>query len=298
MNCMNKSIAKGKALLLALVALTSMAAYAVENEGLQTLNQKGSIDKALASIAQSNMMHRWNGFLSGGLNLSGEKATQELEKIGKEAQVAVGIPEQWHVPIRQISGLEAAAKADLHQIVLSETCFDTDEVPYGVQRSNLFHEAVHIKYHDHASKLFPKLVGFLSYPILTKIMLDPQGTLQILYPLSIVAGVYLGRFLQDKYLDYIERRADTEGFYATQCYLCVSEKAEDIRQASDIANKIITHFEQNPVVNEQQVAGLRYAVDWNKRKKRYLSPDENEIIAADLKQDNKVCAFHADQSQQ
>ena len=120
----------------------------------------------------------------------------------------------------------------------------------------------------------------------------PQGKLKLLYLPALLAGHCVGRAIQGQFRNYRERRADIEGHYATQCHECVAEKIKDVQGAYCIINGIITQFDNSTNLNEAQLYALTYAKKWIESKKRYLSIEENEIIAAELKLDNKVCAFH------
>lgn len=134
--------------------------------------------------------------------------------------------------------------------------------------------------------------SFLGVPLATKMLVKPQGKLKLLYLPALFAGYYVGRAIQGQSENYRERRADIEGHYATQCHKCVAEKIEDIRDTYELANDIITRFDHNTNLNEAEANGLAFAKSWIKDKKRYLSIEENETIATELKRDNKVCAFH------
>jgi hypothetical protein len=288
---MDKNIFKaGVRVLLCFFVLANASVYAMENNN-QTLNQKGIIGKALAVIATSSAIHCWNQFFAKMISLRGVLASEELQALGKEAQAAVGIPVCRHVPIQYVSELNASAIAEINAILVGNELND-DRVAYGVKRCNMFHEAVHIKYHDDAFNGFLLFCSFLGIPLATKMFIKPLGKLKLLYVPSLLAGYYVGRAIQRQFENYRERRADIEGHYATQCHKCVAEKTEDIRYAHELAHDIIVRLDRNPNLNEAQVYGLVCAKDWIEDRRRYLSVEENEIIAAELKRDYKICAFH------
>lgn len=288
----NKNIfKKGTIALFGLLLLVNTVVSA-ENEGVETLNKKGLIGKALAAMGTSSMMHRYNQFFAERLPVNGVPASAEIQKLGKDAQTAVGIPVERQVPIEYIAGLDVSAIAKTNAIVTGDELAD-DEVAYGVKRCNMFHESVHIKYHDDSFNGVLYLGSLLGTSLATKNFIKPQGKLKLLYLPSLVAGHYVGRAIQGHFCKYRERRADIEGHYATQCHQCVTEKAEDVREAYEINSANISYAEQNTDLNEAQINIAARSKRWIENKKRYLSVEENEIIAAELKRDNKVCAFHA-----
>jgi len=291
---MDKNIFRaGIRALFCLLVLANASVYAMENNN-QTLNQKGMIGKALAIIATSSAMHRYNQFFAKIIPLQGVPASEAVQALGKEAQAAVGIPADRQVPIQYVSELDASATADTNAIIIGNE-FTHDKTVYGVKRCNMFHEAVHIKYHDDEFNGVLLSCSFLGAPLATKMLVNLQGKLKLLYLPVLLAGYYVGRATQGQFENYRERRADIEGHYATQCHKCVAEKAKDIRDTYVLANNIITRLDHNTNLNEAQGNGLAFAKGWIEDKKRYLSIEENETIAAELKRDNKVCAFH-DQS--
>jgi hypothetical protein len=152
----------------------------------------------------------------------------------------------------------------------------------------------------------------LGTALATKAFIKPQGRLKLLYLLSLVVGHYVGRGLQGQFYKYRERRADIEGHYATQCHECVTEKAENLKDTRDSIRSGIDKIETLFNLSEEEYLAWNKVEDrshaefknglivasnggkaWLEVKKRYLSVEENEIIAAELKQDKKVCTFHA-----
>lgn len=260
------------------------------NNDVQTLNQKGFIGKTLAAMATSDMMHRYNEFLKTDLQIAGDPASEIFQALSKEAQTAVGIPAERHVPIRNVAGLDGGMAA-VNAIEVGEECYS--QHAYGVKRCDMFHETIHIKYHDFAFSTVPFFGSLFGIPLATKLIIKPQGIFNLLYLPSLVAGCFLGRAVLSKFYAYRERRADIEGHYATQCHVCVTEKAEQVRNMVDDLNNAIDILEAKSDLNENETMALDMAKDFIKRKKGYLSADENEIIAADLKRDKKICVFHA-----
>jgi len=274
--------------------------------------KKSFFSKALGRMAQSEIVHRLNSSIASSIKPSGKPASSEFQKLGKEAQYAVGIPEKKHAPIREksyeIDGPSAEALEEA--IYINKNTFENNETPYGVNRCNLYHEAVHIKYHDaifpDLLRLATRLTTSICAPFLVK-MFKPQGKWKILYLVSVFPGDFVGKQLAKKYKQYYkqyyERRADIEGHYATQCHICVSDKARDIRGALSTAHKtleMINSSRNREVLknNKELLKYKRICEEFikNKAKAYYLSADDNEKIANDLKQENKICYFHRESS--
>lgn len=265
-----------------------------QNDDTQTLNKKGFFGKVIAAIATSNMAYRFNQTWSDFYNsMPGVSAREDIQKLGQEAQAALGIPAHRQVPIRYDANMDyAVAEAHGNAIVVSDQFYDDTICSRGVKRCMMYHEAAHIKYNDDSSKAFLWFGSQSGALAATKTIFNPQGRLKLLYIPSLVAGHFLARSAQGRYHNYFERRADIEGHYATQCHHCVTEKVEDLRTMRDCLHKVIQQIEVKSGPTEGEMQGMNMAKDCLKRSKRYLSVEENEIIAADLKQANKVCEFH------
>jgi len=270
--------------------LTHSAGHAMENKSRETLNQKGMLDKALAVIGKSSMMHRYNQWYAGKTELPGEPVSEEMQALGKEAQTAVGIPEDRQLPVRYVAGIDGA-EAGADAIVVG----DYKEDAYGVNRCLLFHEAIHVKYHDTAVFKIPFPSSIIGALIATKLCIKPQGIAKLLYLPALIAGAYVGDELQTSFAKYRERRADIEGHYATQCHTCVTEKSEHQKSVRDFITDGIALLEAQPTLTDEQTQALTVTKGFLERQKSYLSVEENSIIAADLKRDNKICTFHEKQ---
>ena len=94
----------------------------------------------------------------------------------------------------------------------------------------------------------------------------PKGRFRLLHCLGVVISSLGASFLASKsYHHFMERRADIEGHYATQCATCVTESAERRARLFEEEN---SHFKDNG----------------------YLWADDLFKIANDLK--DKKCAYH------
>jgi len=281
------------------------------------LGEKNWLDRALAKFAQSSWVVKLNQRLAV-LDIddvsNAREAPKDVQELGKMAQLAVGVPASRMVPIKEqslgnvkeqsfgISG--TAAQALCGAIVVDSQNPD----PYSVKRCNMYHEAVHIKYNDEAIIGLGNLAGFLGGLISGLYVVkafNPVGKWKLLYPVFSLINACVIKYLFDRYYGrYFERRADIEGHYATGCYVCVHEKAEDVRGALKIAQDILDEYpgflkEQESLgqLTDEQRKQIEYAIayarDYIKDKSDYyLSSDENEQIVSDLRRKNKVCPFH------
>lgn len=290
------------------LSVALLATTAVHTEA--PLNKKTLFDRVIGSVAQSGPINKLNSFIASHIELQGPPARPEFQKIGADAQTAVGIPTGRQVPIREFEDMaDGAAIAEFEAIYLSTdhfNCTDEKKVSYGVKRSDIHHEAVHIKYNDNLGfTLISPKTGTLSALLLTT-MLKPQGKFKLLYPIPMIVGLFASKWLSTKYRDYCERRADIEGHYATQCSACVHEKAEDVREALEGMHEHLELLQNDNYMKEPIASGrvtqadrenaINVAQDFINSKKHYLSPDELDKIALDLKQQNKLCAFHRAQT--
>jgi hypothetical protein len=282
----------------ALVVLLQLVTSNITYTNQETLSTKKIFSRILDAIAQSQVVHQYNKFIANAFDLSGVPASDQMQILGAEAQTAVGILEERHIPIRYVQNLDAAARTTINAIEIGINSY-TDHDSYGVKRCDMFHEAIHAKYHDY---LFPSISLFgswLTALAATKLLLNPKGMFKLLYLLTLIAGHHVGRWIQTMHKTYCERRADIEGHYATQCYRCVTEKAQNIKNVRESLINLIEEIEEiesrtdlSSAQDELCTKALTLAKNWLETKKKYLTVEENETIAANLKQDNKLCAVH------
>lgn len=243
-----------------------------------SLNQKTFFGKALGCINQSRMMYFFEKRMTKLPKLlpyGNEVASPEYQELGKEAQIAAGIPEEYHVPIKKIPSTHllapyVGAVAEPDAIYVNEE--KLNQRPYGARRSALFHEAIHIKYNDMVSDYLLELVTFAGVSAATHVFIKafkPAGKYKFLHALAVVfTGMGGSSYASSKYHYYIERRADIEGHFATGCPQCVHEAAQQRR--------IIFEEEKSPLRNNG-----------------YLGAVDLEKIAQELEEKNELCAFHA-----
>ncbi len=243
----------------------------------ESLKHKSFVNKGFCALAASKPVLGFeNKMLAKVYNLiigrvfGDELASSEYQELGKEAQSVLGIAEQYHVPIKKfppiMSNFPAAALAMPGAIYINEDRLKSES--YGAKRSCLFHEVIHKKYNDVSFNIaieFGTLIGsgyfsskLLSYASLSK---------WVHYPLVAIVSLFCTNCAGIVYSKYMERRADIEGHFATQCSECVQESASRRRRLVEI--------EKNPLQNNG-----------------YLFADALEQIAQKLKSENKLCHYH------
>lgn len=249
-----------------------------------TMENKSTFEKVLGTINQSSVVYfiekNWNvpvvqktRELIQAFNHGTDLAAPQFQEIGKKAQQDLGIKSERHVPIKKMVPTSlayqlAAAIAEPDAIFLNEEKLQTRS--FGAQRSAIYHEAVHRKYMDETNKeiiSWGSLIGsgLLAHKTIKSI--KSPGKFKILHGVGVAtAGLFASSTMSIQYGHYCEKRADTEGHYATNCFKCVGEHV-DVR---------------NQLFNEKHVL----------RDNGYLSGDKLALIVHDLKQQNAVCESH------
>ncbi len=241
-----------------ILSMTCLLTTLLTNASQPPLNQKSFLQKTMDTIGQSQLMCWFEKNISTRLSscwpndLEGRQASQHYQKLGKEAQSAVGIPEEYHVPVRRMShmsdyALTANAVILPKAIYMNEDCLNKQ--PYGMQRFVAFHEAVHKKYNDNSMKYAPIFLSgcaTLSYIMYKLSLLEPIKPRTILIIVTILITTL--KICSD-HTGYVEQRADIEGGYATQCSTCVHEKycsyLDYIEQDLKKQNKLCAYHKNN-----------------------------------------------------
>lgn len=260
------------------IVLISIVFQAYPN---QQFKHKSLWEKTISTIAQSYPMYWLEKKIHAPFSewsisafMGTKSAAPHYQTLGKEAQYAVGILEEYQVPILCMSPTNplieiVSALTFPYAIYVNEEKLDAQ--PYGVQRCLLFHEAIHKKYNDMTIDNileWPILfgTGYATHKLLQKIA--PTATPRVIhYILVCVASFYATHKTSQAYHHYIEQRADIEGYYATQCATCVHEAAIYRRKKFEEEN--------HPLKNNG-----------------YLQANDLEGIALDLQQENKLCTYH------
>lgn len=154
-----------------------------------------------------------------------------FEQLGKEAQEAVGVEKI--VPIKTPKTFFSKRAAACTNGKVIEVNFPLlSKRSYGYARCVLFHEAIHVKHKDPRKEAINGLTGKIisgiyavSAFVLLKIFRQKNRSC-FLGSMTTAIGTYFAaqRWKSDQ-SRMMERRADTEGFRATQCELCVRETA-------------------------------------------------------------------------
>ncbi len=291
--------------------------------------QKNRLDGMLGRFAQSEFVDRENKRLARSYGESQridvQDVCEKLKELGRKAQIAVGVPQERIVPIKQKASEEADeySTAGLDCIIVNSD----NEMTDGVSRCILYHEAVHIKYRDSATHhlivKYATLGAFWVSGFATVVVCKPKRWWKLLCPVAaFFAGKIAQHFVGTSYSRYVERRADVEGYYATECYRCVYEKAEKDRSyllqlVPSIQNSKESTCCPDPKLTDEKKAKIRAMLDpmisrlgcltdeqkeakaivildsmTRNSKLGYLSVSETLQIADDLKQENKLCELH------
>ena len=238
-------------------------------DGKNRIEQPSAFAKVLGNISQSKPVCWYSKNVAWLMRprFGTELANLKYQALGREAQEALGIPQDRVLPIKKvITGLSPVAQAETYAI-----CIDEEKIKnrsFGAQRSVFFHEACHVKYNDAAminlSGLLSGVLAGVATNYLIK-MVKPEDKYQFL---SVIAQITISavakHYTESKFAKFAERRADTEGLYASQCAICVKEESE---------------YTSHHYLPRHQKMG-------------YLSSADITSIAIDLEQQNKKCAGH------
>ncbi len=282
-----------------LLAFTACFLHASES-----LNQKTWFAQAMDSIGQSSFMHAYSkyvqtkidGFLHTVQNYGDQSASPYYQELGSQAQCALCTPQDHHLPIKNVDSTIIPAVADSDAIYVNEKMFD--KRTYGSQRSSIFHEATHAKYHDSAMSGMLKQAGFWGGTLGTYAALKTCNIVKFRKSLSCTAGLALMVYATAKYKCFMEKRADIQGHYGTQCSSCVYEEIEqrdkgfeEVILAQQNTLKLIQEKNLNskfspPVCSKKDIERLECLGG-------YLTQAELQQIAQDL--GSKKCSYHSQQ---
>jgi len=251
--------------------------------GHTSLNQPSLAGKTLGWLALSKPVKLFDRYIQSFIEtkiftaLFGDEAAALLyQELGSEAQNLVGVPSQDQLKIKRIDPKSpmieiAGAVTTANAIYVNEV--KLDQRTYGDQRSALAHEAIHRKYCDSSMDNILEwttmlLSGFATHKLIQA--LKPHGRFKVVHGITVVASAILCSSLTNKkFHNFMERRADIEGHYATGCSVCVHESALHRKELAKQNNLLL------------------------KLQPGYLNGEELEIIAQDLAEQNKLCAYHA-----
>ncbi len=279
--------------------------------------QKSWLDRMLANVAQSKIVNTLNQGLAhfdrAGLDRGAQKngvqdACEQLKELGRKAQEEVGVTQKRIVPIKQkaIPPSEAVAAIASFGFIMVNSGH-LNQARYSSIRHMLYHEAIHIKYND---RVMIGIVGLFAcmgaLPAVKAVLNKSKGGSELLdhQVAQLLIGCTVGyvalKCVNATYGKYCEHRADIEGFYVTKCYQCVRENAEDKAKTlhfvqNILDNKTIHSSKQQNLTDEQKekrASDLAFARNWIKGNSRYLSINEIQQIADDLKQEGRLCELH------
>lgn len=250
-------------------------------QSYEAYHYKSRCNKWLSTLSSStHLLYVENVFLSKIYDFlmissafGNEIADQEYQDLGKEAQVALGIPEKYQVTIKKfpaaLCDFPVAAVAMPGAIYVNEERLKTETV--GAKRCTLFHEAVHKKYNEGSCSIIVELISFFGTPFLMReFILSIKDDLSkwIYYPILMMSACGSLYLVGTSYAKFTEKRADIEGHFATSCSVCVQESAARRRKVAQQENR-------------------------NFHDKGYLTPEGLEKIAQELKSQGKLCHYHS-----
>lgn len=244
---------------------------------LEPLNQQTWVGKLLGKIGESNPVHYYSkeistkmcGFTQGLFLYGDEPACKKYQDIGEQAQCALCIAKHRQLPIKKLNPASPLAPlvgaiAEANAVFVNEE--KMNQRTHGTVYCAMCHEAVHIKYADNAaSDLLPLSVFMLTW-IGGCAALKACKITRLRKTMSLAVAIALSSCAAMKYRYFMERRADIEGHYATQCSSCVKESAENRKRLFEVEN--------SPLKNMG-----------------YLWANDLEKIAQDL--GDKKCSYHS-----
>ncbi len=242
----------------------------------EPLNQQTWAGKLLGKIGESSPVHYYSkeistkmcGYVQGLYLYGDEPASKTYQDIGERAQCALCIAKHRQLPIKKLNQASphapfVGAVAEANAVFVNEE--KMNQRTHGGVYCVMCHEAVHVKYADNAvSDLLPLGVFILAWIGGCKVLKACNIT-RLRKTTSLAVALVLSSYAVMQYKHFMERRADIEGHYATQCSSCVRESAQNRKRSFEEEN--------NPL-----------------RDMGYLWANDLEKIAKDL--GDKKCSYH------
>lgn len=243
-----------------------------------------AIGKALSWVSQTKGVHLFGKYVqpiikwpvAKILGYGDQPASAKYQEWAQEAQTALQIPEEGMIPIKRLNnrGLMAlifkpagVEEADANYVYEERL----DPYPLGAGRSAVHHEYAHTYYRDSAMDTILSGTAFggtalAAYKIFPLIMPKSSALIQASEVIAAAGGVAL--LASFAFHSFMEQRADIVGHYATACAQCVQESSNRRRELIKGNNLLL-----------KIIAG-------------YLSPQELDDIAQNLRSQNKLCNYH------
>lgn len=263
-----------------------------------SLNQKswtlGIMDKVCTSKAmnlyskyiQRNIDRAWY-FVFG---FGSVPASEKYQNMAIEAQKASGMSLDKVLPVFKLNPNALLTNAVLafagsNAIYINEE--NMDKKTYGAARSTLFHEAVHVKNNDASVLGLCRQIGFWGCFGGTCAALKVSNFVKYRKSLSLLAGLVACYNTSSQYVQLMEKRADTQGHYLTNCSTCVRDNIQDkFNQYNDLAKIAVN----DPILQKYYPNGIP-AVEDAECSRGYLHCDQLEKIAQAL--GCKKCQYHS-----
>jgi len=251
---MEQTMQKFSLYILLIFNITSLAIHKVETNPfvddnftslscLRKIKPKLQVNKFIENIAdlRLNLLTKFSGKTP---------APEFYKKLGREAQTELGIPLLLHAPIYKMDqdykrkNPDALGTYAADSGTISINIENLEKCSFGVKRDVVFHEGVHRKYRD-STQYVPGIF-------------NPA----IFFLLSNESSLLFDPFLH--YYDHLklkEKRADTEGLYATKCSYCVQDR-------------------------------LQIASPYNSKVFNYINAKEIKKISDELGKQKQLCPYH------
>ncbi|MBP9765234.1 hypothetical protein KBD08_02765 [Candidatus Babeliales bacterium] len=277
-------------LLLSIICITSLA-YASRDVKVQSV-----VANTMDAFGQSKFIHLYSKYVQTAIDrcmmsYGDLPASQIYQDLGLQAQQALGIAPECQVPIKKIK-----TPSLLHAVAGSDGIYVNEELlknkSLGALRCAMFHEAVHVKYHDAAALGLFKVTGLLLGYVATYKTLGMCGVTTFHKGWSVVAGALASVGFSFKYRQFMERRADTQGHQAVNCASCVQEEIEQRTNMYETATQTI--FQNMPEEQRRKIQSsgqnLTESIENIECMQGYLRRCELEQIKQSL--GDKKCSNH------
>ncbi|MBP7854384.1 hypothetical protein KAZ82_00430 [Candidatus Babeliales bacterium] len=268
------------------------------------LKNQTKLAKALDKFGQSKFIHAYSvyvqSFIDKFQSYGFNRASDNYQELGLEAQNALGVFGKYRLPVKKmISNTIIKAVVGSDGIYVNEKVLDA--MSFGSRRCTMFHESVHAKYHDAAVLGMLKILGFCAGSVGMYKLLGVCKIVMLRKSFSVLIGIVSSVGLSFRYRQFMERRADIQGHYATDCASCVQEEIDQRTKMFESTQKAIfdnlsqEKKEEYLVAVKKQYENRDFTDDLETFEcfQGYLRRSELKQIAQDL--GVQRCKYHSEQ---
>lgn len=188
--------------------------------------------------------------------LGTKKANKEYQKLGRQAQFALGIPEKDLVDVRYKTFRSFLPRTET-AIATADAIYVDDyvlhQLPKDAWRTLMLHEAAHVKYNDDSMQALHNICAFgITAALLTRMHKNAfikKHARLFSYPFAATTFT-LSYLMNTKFKQFAERRADTAACYATQCANCVNSYGHHISKYNKNDMGYLTQHETDTIARE------------------------------------------------